>query len=372
MITVLLATYNGERYLREQLDSVLGQTLPGAAGKPDSQLQPRGGPASTTARHPSAEAPQGLRVLASDDLSTDGTPEILREYAGHYPERLVVLKNATPSGGAWQHFFRLLAAASGDYFMFCDQDDAWAADKVAVTLETMGRMEAAYGADTPLLVHGDVSVTDSDGNVIHKSLAAYQKIAVGDNSFSHFLVENNITGSTVMINGAMAGLLIGTYDRADTASAASGGSSESAVCHGGGSRAAYGMCGDVGNIPRNCVMHDWWMGLMASCFGHIGYVDRPLVRYRQHGDNALGARSGFWQTVDRMREWHAGRYGPIFAQAEEFHRIFADRMPAEHMETLEAFIALRGQDRWGKMSAIRKHRLYKSTPLRTLGMMLSV
>uniref|UniRef100_UPI000A8AF1DD glycosyltransferase n=1 Tax=Clostridium sp. NkU-1 TaxID=1095009 RepID=UPI000A8AF1DD len=75
MVSVLLASYNGEKYIREQLDSILGQTF------------------------------SDLSIVISDDLSTDGTPSIIREYEEQYPGRVRCLKNRERSGSARIIFF---------------------------------------------------------------------------------------------------------------------------------------------------------------------------------------------------------------------------------------------------------------------------
>src|SRR5215467_3608829 len=92
-VEVLLATFNGERFLREQIDSVLAQDYP------------------------------NLRVLARDDGSTDGTLDILREYQLRFPDRFRLLPIDQPAGSAKGNFLKLMQAASANYLCFCDQDD---------------------------------------------------------------------------------------------------------------------------------------------------------------------------------------------------------------------------------------------------------
>ncbi len=192
MVSVLLASYNGEKYIREQLESILNQTF------------------------------SDLSIVISDDLSTDGTPAIIREYEERYPGRVRSLRNSERSGSAQNNFFRLLKVVTDEYIMLCDQDDVWLPDKAEVTLREMKKLETEWGKAVPLLVHGDLSVTDKEGSILHESMAEYQKIAVHDNRFSHYLVENNITGNTVMINKAFLEFLT--------------------------------------DVPRECVMHDWCWG----------------------------------------------------------------------------------------------------------------
>ncbi|MFT4104686.1 MAG: glycosyltransferase family 2 protein [Lacrimispora sp.] len=306
MVSVLLASYNGEKYIREQMDSILNQTFP------------------------------DLNVVVSDDLSTDKTPAIIREYEEQYPDRVKSLKNEERSGGAQNNFFRLLSAVSDEYIMLCDQDDVWTADKVEITLREMKRLEADYGKDMPLLVHSDLSVVDENGRILHKSMAEYQKIAVDDNRLSHYLVENNITGNTVMINRAFLPFLV--------------------------------------HRPEECMMHDWWLGLLTSCFGKISYINQPLVLYRQHGSNQLGSQSGMEQYANRShnREKVRENYRKMFKQAEVFLNRYQKDLSLEQREILEHFIQLPDKSRAGKIYTIWKYRFMKSTYIRTLGQMFSI
>lgn len=309
MVTVLLASYNGEKYIAAQLESVLNQTL------------------------------SGLSVLISDDLSSDGTPAVIKEYEARYPGRVRSLENSRSSGGARNNFFCLLKEAAhlpDPYVMLCDQDDVWLPDKAEAALAEMKAMEAKWGEGIPLLVHSDLSVTDKDGGILHKSMVKYQKIAVHDNRFSHYLVENNITGNTVMINRPLLQLLK--------------------------------------EFPGECVMHDWWLGLLASCFGKISCIDRPLVLYRQHGDNQVGSKSGRQQYAERLqnREKSRENYRKMFAQARQFLKLYGNEMPEKNRRTLEHFIGLEEKNRAEKIYTIWKYRLVKSTPVRTLGQMLSI
>lgn len=305
MVSVLLAAYNGAAFIREQMDSILSQTM------------------------------KDVKIVFSDDGSLDGTLEILKEYEKRFPDRVKGLYGEA-AGSPQGNFFRLLTAVSDDYVMLCDQDDVWLPDKVEATLREMKRMEARFGSQTPVLIHTDLAVTDREGRILHPSMARYQKIAVGDNRFSHYLVENNITGNTVMLNRAFERFF--TY------------------------------------IPGECVMHDWWLGLLASSFGQISYIDRPLVRYRQHGGNQLGAKSGFSQLVrlEGRQERVRKNYQRLFSQARLFFDRYGEELSPRQRETIKAFLRLPAMSRLGKIKTIIRYQLVKSTWLRTLGQMLSI
>ena len=125
-VNVILCSRNGEKYLRAQIESILKQTE------------------------------QSVRLLLSDDASTDGTQEIEKEYAEQYPDRVRVRFRTTPSGGAARHFFLALQHYAGEaeketgqYFMFADQDDIWHPDKVEKTLAAMKAAEEAFAAWRP-------------------------------------------------------------------------------------------------------------------------------------------------------------------------------------------------------------------------------
>ena len=93
-------------------------------------------------------------------------------------------------------------------------------------------------------------------------------------------------------------------------------------------------------IPGVCLMHDAWLALIASCFGEIGWVDRPLYYYRQHGGNTLGAEKG--DSLDsvraRVKDGSSARenYRRMFGQADSFYHMFYSRLNREQQETLEA------------------------------------
>lgn len=116
-ISVVLCTYNGERYLRQQLDSLLGQTR-----LPDE-------------------------IIAQDDGSTDHTLDILREYACRHPD-FRILQNRGEHG-VNPNFFSALRQATGDLIAVCDQDDIWVATKLERQEKAIGENLLIGGRSTP-------------------------------------------------------------------------------------------------------------------------------------------------------------------------------------------------------------------------------
>lgn len=319
-ITVLVAAYNGEAYIGEQLDSILAQS--------------RG----------------GINILVSDDCSNDRTPEILRAYAARYPEQVAVVFREKPSGGAAAHFLGLLqemargakaaweTLAGADYFLLSDQDDVWLPEKVEKLLARMRELERENGADTPVLVHSDLAVVDEKLRVVAHSFFKYQKISPGRTKLPQLLVQNNVTGGAVMVNRAFLPLL--------------------------------------GELPRVCLMHDAWLALLAGCFGVIGWVNEPLYLYRQHGSNTLGAEKG--DNLDgvqrRLKDGSAARenYRKMFGQAASLLELYPDRLTGEQKEILSAFVKIPRLGRLGRMRTILRYGFTKNTWLRTLGQMLMI
>ena len=202
-----------------------------------------------------AQTHRAFRLLVSDDGSSDDTVAILRRYESAFEGRMVLLPAAAPSGGVMGNFGRLMQASAHDgraaYIALCDQDDVWLPEKTARLLDALQALEATHGAGTPCLVHSDLTVVDRDLQVLSPSFAAYQRIDPADIKPLTLLSVNQVTGCATLLNRALLQLAL--------------------------------------PLPAGAVMHDWWLALVAGS-GARRYLPQPLMLYRQHGRNQIGAR----------------------------------------------------------------------------------
>ena len=162
-IDILLATYNGEKYLSELIDSILSQTY------------------------------KNIRLIISDDCSKDNTREILDKYKKE-DSRVIVYKQEQNQGYV-KNFEFLLKKVESDYYMLADQDDVWLPEKVEKSLQKL----KAENAD---LVFGDLEVVDQNLKTIYPSFNDFmllsRKIQKYIKSYKLNYLYNCITGCTIL------------------------------------------------------------------------------------------------------------------------------------------------------------------------------
>lgn len=307
-ISILMATYNGERYVSEQVESILEQTDP------------------------------DWRLFISDDRSSDGTMSILDRYEKAHPEKINIARDDPSHRGAKERFGRLLSSTDSDYYMFCDQDDIWLPKKIEVERAAIRDLENQYGNKTPIAVHTDLTVTDKDLKVLHESFRGYQNLKlIKMQELNRLLIQNVVTGCTVMINRALRDRCL--------------------------------------PIPAGAVLHDWWAGLVAVATGIIHYIDVSTVLYRQHHVNVTGAQKWglqyIMQSIGGLKDKSEALKRSI-VQAGELLRAHRHALDAGILETIESYAGLGGKSFFGKRYTVLRHHYFMSGFVRNIGVMLVV
>jgi glycosyltransferase involved in cell wall biosynthesis len=173
-IDILLATYNGEAYLTQQLESLFRQSY------------------------------QNWRLLVRDDGSRDKTLSLLRSEAERHPGRIHIIEDTKGSLGATQNFGELLLYSTANYTMFCDQDDVWLPNKIELSLERMLQLEQRHGNTHPVLVYTDLQLVDETLSTIAPSFWSYSKADPRQRqTWNRLLIDNIAAGCTMLFNRAL-------------------------------------------------------------------------------------------------------------------------------------------------------------------------
>lgn len=236
---VLLATYNGEEYLEEQLDSLLAQTF------------------------------GNWKLYVHDDGSTDSTLAILDKYQKKHPQKMEILQ-APSTGGARNNFFFLLENVDADRYFFCDQDDVWKPDKMEKTIALMEKTEK--DSALPALVCTDLEVVDENLQTIAPRMSVYQKLNLEKLDINHLLIHNVVTGCTVLMNRSLRNELLRLQNR------------DHLIMHdwAGAIIAAYSNQIDVLKEPTICYRQHGDNSVGAADAGSLDYV----AEKSRHTDSA--------------------------------------------------------------------------------------
>ncbi|MCX6207612.1 MAG: glycosyltransferase family 2 protein [Bacteroidetes bacterium] len=207
-ISVVMATYNGEHFLRKQLDSILSQTI----------------------------SPKEIIIV--DDCSIDSTVAIVQEYCNQYPTiRLISNEKNLGYIGNFEKGMRL---TKGDFIALSDQDDIWLPNKLEKLYQGLG---------AHLLIYSDSELIDESDNPLHKKMSDIKNQIAYDNCLM-YTIGAWAPGHAFLFKKEL-----------------------------------LERC-----IPfPTIVTHDFWIGFVATCYSTIQYLPEPLVQYRQHNFNAIGA-----------------------------------------------------------------------------------
>lgn len=221
---ILMASYNGAAFIRQQVESIINQTF--------------------------AE----WRLIIRDDGSNDGTREILKEIESK-DKRIKVLENNSNKHGAYLNFWTLIQYAHSledyDYYFFADQDDIWVEQKLQIMIDYAEKSGCSF---TPLMLYSDMEIIDENNRQVIPSIN--DVMGIGDmKGYSLFFSHGFIWGCSAMVNKSLF-------------------------------KATVIFPLDNPNIE--IMSHDNYFGKFALMVGTIRFINQPLIRHRRHADNATG------------------------------------------------------------------------------------
>jgi hypothetical protein len=199
----------------------------------------------------------------------------------------------------------------------------------------MREIEDRYGENTPALIHTDLTVVAEDLRVLSDSFWDYQHLdPEKGKTLNRLVVQNAITGCTVMINKALKN--------------------------------------KIHFFPEQAIMHDWWAALVAAAFGKIDYVPMATILYRQHDESFVGAKE--WGAGYALKMARSGRshlkatLQKTQLQARAFLDTFGDELTGEYSNLLRAYSDLDQQGYFTKRFNLIKYGFLKIGLLKNIGL----
>ena len=222
-IDILMATYNGEKYLSEQIDSIVGQTY------------------------------QNWNLLIRDDNSSDGTLQILEKYE-KLDRRIKILRDNRGNLGIVKNFEELLKNSKSELIMFSDQDDIWFENKLDMYLKIAEKLEFSG-----FLIHSEAALFNKNHENISKgSFISKKAVKKGlENVFFNYFVQ----GATILISKEIRDFIF--------------------------------------PFPKEAYLHDRYIHLVSELFFERVFINQPLIYYRQHGNNQIGAKNTLKQLLSK-------------------------------------------------------------------------
>lgn len=305
-VDILLSTYNGSKYLRELIDSIINQTY------------------------------QNWQLIIRDDGSKDDTFKIIQGFIKQFPEKIIYIDDQYYNLGPNQSFSKLMEYSNANYIMFCDQDDIWLNNKIELTIKKMLVLEGKY-SDRPLLVHTDLTVVDKDLKIIFNSFWKYQKLNPECKNLNNIIIQNIVTGCSMMINKKLKEL--------------------------------------AQPIPTDAIMHDWWIALVASIYSGIYEIESPSILYRQHNENNIGAKKySFYYYITRLgkiNESHKSNI-KIIKQAEALLKCYKEILNKKQYKTLNSFSSIINKNKLNRLKDILIYRYRKHGLIRNIGFTITI
>lgn len=177
-IAVLMSTYNGQKFVEQQIKSILSQTF---------------------------SVDYKLTLFIRDDMSSDNTLDIINNLIKQNPNRIILIDNNNENLGVTKSFFKMLSLIKADYYFFSDQDDVWLCDKVKVAIEKLNE------TSSPALYYGAMIATN-------EKLEKVRNVNIRNSVPEYFnsLNQNLASGLTMAFNVKLVDIFLSKYNSLNT------------------------------------------------------------------------------------------------------------------------------------------------------------
>jgi glycosyltransferase involved in cell wall biosynthesis len=225
-----------------------------------------------------SQSRQLVHIVISDDRSTDGTWDYLQTWAASSPIPVTLLRNEKQLGLSG-NVEQAIKSVEADLIFTSDQDDVWVADKVKT-------VAAIFESDAQIqLVHTDAILVDADGIDLGTRLFSALELSHGEletirsgNAFQLYCRRNVVTGATTAFRRSLL---------------------------------------DIALPLSPTFVHDAWLAFLASATGKVHLLEAPLIAYRQHGSNLIGAKKLSRSAKLRRLWWDMNRPTALRLQLEQ-------------------------------------------------------
>lgn len=306
-IDIVLATFNGERYLKEQINSI----------------QKNGGYKELVAR-----------FIIVDDGSTDKTVAIIKSFQSD-DLKIELHCNKSEKSGPMQNFEFGINLTSAEYIMLSDQDDVWLSNKIQCTFDEANQ-QSEEAKSAPFVIFSDLKIVDEHLLEISHSYFSHKKMPkTWHENFDNLLQQNAISGCTMLFNRKLINIAL--------------------------------------PMPEKAYMHDWWLSLVAKKFGRVVFIDVPLLLYRQHAFNSIGAKTrslnSYTIKLKKNINQFFDSFSAICSQAKVFDQRFKNRSSKDTLFYLANWDELNRRE---KLKALYQKKIRRSNVMSNLLLLIYI
>jgi glycosyltransferase involved in cell wall biosynthesis len=253
-----------------------------------------------------------IEIIASDDGSIDNTIEILLKYSAAH-KNFTLLKN-TNNLGYIKNFEQAMTVASGEYIAPCDQDDYWHPNKISLMVDAIENYPMLYS---------DSELVDDKLQSLGKKMSDKKNLATYTNCLV-FATDNCIAGHATLLTKKLF---------------------LSAI-----------------PFPKQ-IPHDWWLPYVATFYGGVKYLDIPLVKYRNHAGNFIGAIK-IKKTKKRILQKNARKKKDLEVIKERV-KFFCEKCPDSYLKEktvikriIKSYSSFSLENNWNRAALYLKYRKY--------------